>query len=239
VTALLEAERLTCGYGDTAVVRDLDFHVDRGEILAVLGPNGAGKTTVLLTLAGLLRSMSGTIRLDGELLEPGRGPRTVRRGVIAVPDDRSLFTQLTVAENLKLADRKGAMTIDHVLDLFPPLRPRLGAKAGLLSGGEQQMLALGRAIVQSPKVLLIDEMSMGLAPLVVESILPVLRTVCADTGAAVILVEQHLQVAMKVAARFFVLVHGEVTYAGTTTDFLAHRDNIEAAYLGITPQSSR
>jgi branched-chain amino acid transport system ATP-binding protein len=214
------------------VLRPLDLTVAHGTVLAVLGPNGAGKTTLLNTLAGLLPSIGGEVLLDGHPL-PASRPRTANRsGLVLVPDDRALFTTLTVRENLVLARRSGGPAIDDVLDLFPALTERLGVHAGALSGGEQQMLAVARGLVQRPKVLLIDEMSMGLAPVIVEDLLPVVRRIVDETGAVVVLVEQHVQLALEVADEAIVLVHGDVTLRGAATELAADRRRLEAAYLG-------
>jgi branched-chain amino acid transport system ATP-binding protein len=228
----LECDQLCAGYGKLVVVRDLSLSVARGEVLAVLGPNGAGKTTLLMTLAGFLTPASGTIRLDGIPLGAGSARRANRAGVVLVPDFRALFTELTPVQNLQLARHRGGRPVDEVLELFPALRRRARLRVGELSGGEQQMLALGRALIQAPKVLLIDEMSMGLAPVVVESLIPLVRTVADDTGAAVVLVEQHVQLALEVADKAAVLVHGDVVRAGDAASLRADSASLQAAYLG-------
>jgi len=228
----LRGEGLSIGYGDLTVGRAIDLTVRANEILAVLGPNGAGKTTLLLTLGGFLAPQEGTIRVDGTALRPGSARRANRAGVVLVPDSRALFTQLTTIENLRLGQRGGGPSVDEMLDLFPALATRAKLKAGMLSGGEQQMLALARALVQGPKVLLIDEMSMGLAPVVVESLMPVVRRVADETNAAVVLVEQHVRLALEVADQAMVLVHGDVTLTGPAPDLAADPGALEAAYLG-------
>jgi branched-chain amino acid transport system ATP-binding protein len=233
-TPLLACDRLTAGYGKLAVVRNVDLAVDHEQILAVLGPNGAGKTTLLLTIAGFLRPLAGGIRLDGTPCRPGSARRMNAAGVVLVPDSRALFTGLTTTENLVLAAKKGGPSIDEVLDLFPALRRRAKLRTGMLSGGEQQMLALARALVQGPRVLLLDEMSLGLAPVVVESLLPVVRDVADETGSAVILVEQHVHLALEVADAALVLVHGDVSLAGDADTVRADAEALEAAYLGVT-----
>lgn len=233
-TTALEARGLSAGYGPVAVVRDLDLDVARGSVLAVLGPNGSGKTTLMNTLAGLLPRVGGEVLVDGHALSSGRPAAANRAGVILVPDDRSLFTTLTVRENISIARKQGAQTLDDVLELFPALKPRLDVLAGSLSGGEQQMLAVARGLVQKPKVLLIDEMSMGLAPVIVEELLPVVRRIADDTGAVVVLVEQHVRLALEVADRAIVLVHGSVTLRGTAAELAADPASLEAAYLSDT-----
>src|SRR5699024_3377520 len=164
---VLETRGLGAGYGAISVIRSLDLSVEPGTVLGILGPNGAGKTTLMLTLAGRLRHQGGEVLLDGEALPSGRASVTNRAGVVLVPDDRALFTGLTVRQNIDIARRKGGMSWDEVGDMFPALADRANQRAGSLSGGEQQMLAVARGLVQQPKVLLIDEMSMGLAPVIV------------------------------------------------------------------------
>jgi branched-chain amino acid transport system ATP-binding protein len=229
----LEVRGLDAGHlAGRPVVRGLDLVVTPGEVVALLGPNGAGKTTVLLSLAGLLPALGGSVSVDGTALRSGQPRAAARAGLVLVPDDRALFTGLTVRENLSLAKRKGGVTEDQVLGYFPSLGKRLKVAAGKLSGGEQQMLAIGRALMQQPRVLLIDELSMGLAPVVVESLLPVVRAVATDTGAAVVLVEQHVRLALGVADSAVVLAHGAVVLSGSAAELLADPARLEAAYLG-------
>lgn len=228
----LRCTDLSIGYGDLAVGRAIDLTVRSNEILAVLGPNGAGKTTLLLTIGGFLPPLGGAVAVDGTPLPAGSARRANRAGVVLVPDSRALFTQLTAIENLRLAARSGGPTVDEMLDLFPGLARRAKLKAGMLSGGEQQMLAVARALVQGPSVLLVDEMSMGLAPVVVESLMPVVRRVADESGAAVVLVEQHVRLALEVADQAVVLVHGDVTLSGPAGDLAADPAALEAAYLG-------
>jgi branched-chain amino acid transport system ATP-binding protein len=228
----LECRGLVAGHGSVAVLRPLDLSLEHGTVVAVLGPNGAGKSTLLNTLAGLLPRLGGEVLLDGKPMAK-RKPRAANRaGVVLVPDDRALFTALTVRENLVLARRSGGPTFDDAMDLFPALAERKNVTAGALSGGEQQMLAVARGLVQKPEVLLIDEMSMGLAPVIVEELLPVVRRIVDETSAVVVLVEQHVQLALEVADHAIVLVHGDVTLRGTATELAADRRRLEAAYLG-------
>jgi branched-chain amino acid transport system ATP-binding protein len=234
-SAGLECRGLSAGYERLVVVRELSLAVQRKEILAVLGPNGAGKTTLMLTLAGFLPPAGGTIMIDGTQVRGGSARRMNRSGVVLVPDFRALFTGLTPVQNLQLAARRGGPTTDEVLDLFPALRRRARLRTGDLSGGEQQMLAVGRALVQAPKVLLIDEMSMGLAPVVVESLMPLIRQVANESQASVILVEQHVQLALEIADRAAVLVHGDVVVSGAAADLRQDGRALEAAYLGSSP----
>jgi branched-chain amino acid transport system ATP-binding protein len=230
---VLDVVSLDAGYAQgRPVVRQLDLTVEAGEVVALLGPNGAGKTTVLMTLAGLLPALGGTVQVAGTPLPPGQPRRTARAGLVLVPDDRALFTGLSVRENLSLASRQHSADLDRVLAWFPALGKRLKLSAGQLSGGEQQMLAIGRALVQQPKVLLIDELSMGLAPVVVEALLPVIRQVSVETGAGIVLVEQHVRLALSIADRGVVLAHGAVVLEGPAAELLADPGRLESAYLG-------
>jgi len=231
VSALFEAKQLVGGYGKIVALRDLDLELRAGEVTAVLGPNGAGKTTLMMTLAGLLPRLSGEVLLDGQPLPSGKPNVANLAGVVLVPDSRALFTTLTVRENIQIACIKGQNMFDEVIDLFPALHNRLNIKAGSLSGGEQQMLAMARGIVQKPTVFLIDEMSMGLAPIIVERLLPVVRHI-ADSGAAVVLVEQHISLALEVADSAIVLVHGDVALRGSAAELRADPSRLEQAYLG-------
>jgi branched-chain amino acid transport system ATP-binding protein len=236
MTAVLECQNLIAGYSTGAVVRDVSFELSAGTVLAVLGPNGAGKTTLLLAVAGLLPRLGGELMIGGESLPSFRPSAANKLGVVLVPDDRALFTSLTVEENLRAASRRRPGnrrgSDDDVVDLFPALRDRWKVAAGSLSGGEQQMLAVARALVQQPRALLIDEMSMGLAPVIVEELLPVVRRVADETGAVVILVEQHVHLALEIADEAMVLTHGETVLAGSADDLAADVQKLEAAYLG-------
>lgn len=230
--AILEVHGLRAGYGSVTVLRDFDLSVPAGKVLAILGPNGAGKTTLLETIAGLLPRHAGSVRVDGELLPSGRPRAANTKGVVLVPGDRALFATLTVTENIRTATRKGGTSIDDALDLFPALTSRLKVRAGMLSGGEQQMLALARSVVQRPRVLLIDEMSMGLAPVIVENLLPIVRDIADQTGAVVVVVEQHVRLALEVADTALVLVHGETRLEGDASDLAVDSHRLEGAYLG-------
>jgi branched-chain amino acid transport system ATP-binding protein len=230
-THVLECKNLCLGYSGVPVVRDLTMHVDEGEVVALLGPNGAGKSTILSALAGLLPIISGTASYLGESI--ARPPHVLAsHGLILVPDDRGLFPDLTTRENLSLALRRGSMSMDEVVDAFPALKPRLKTKAGALSGGEQQMLAVGRALGRRPKLLMVDEMSMGLAPIIVEQLLPRVRALAERSRTAVILVEQHVEMVLDQSDRGYVLMHGEIRMEGPAKDLLANRDVMAAVYLG-------
>ncbi len=231
MTRLLDLRDLDAGYERVAVVRGLTMHVDAGEIVALLGPNGAGKTTTLATISGLLPVLGGTLEVLGRAPDPRRPQRVARRGVAHVPEDRALFKDLSVRENLRLGTRSSD-ALGRVLGYFPELERLLDRKAGLLSGGEQQMLALGRALASAPRLLMVDEMSLGLAPVIVERILPVLRRVVADTGAGVLLVEQHVHMALEVADRAVLLNHGEFVLEGAAADLRDRPDVLAASYLG-------
>jgi branched-chain amino acid transport system ATP-binding protein len=231
---LLDARDLAAGYDDVAVVRGLNMHVNAGEVVALLGPNGAGKTTTLMAVSGMVQILGGSIDVVGEAVPKLRRAHLVaRRGVIHVPENRGVLHQLTVRENLSLAKTRGRPDIDRAISYFPALGPLLDRKGGLLSGGEQQMLALGRAIIAEPKLLLVDEMSLGLAPVIYEQLMPIVRTIASETGAGVVLVEQHVDLALGVADRGYVLNHGDVVMEGASADLLADRELLDASYLGL------
>jgi branched-chain amino acid transport system ATP-binding protein len=229
---MFECRGVTAGYGPATIVRSFDLATAAGSVVAILGPNGAGKTTLLNTLAGLLPTQEGTVSIAGQVLKSGRPAAASRAGLVLVPDDRALFTTLSVLDNLKVARGKHATTVDHAFDLFPVLASRRKLTAGNLSGGEQQMLAVARALMQEPRVLLVDEMSMGLAPVIVESLLPMVRNIASETNAVVILVEQHVGLALEVADRAIILAHGQVSIDRPAVDLRADRILVEEAYLG-------
>jgi len=232
---VLRLSGLDAGYENVPVVRGLDLEVSKGEVVALLGPNGAGKTTTLRTISGLLPIIAGEVEVLGAPTDSRRPHRVARRGVAHVAEDRSLFPGLSVKENLRLApglkrrDRPTAYA--RATDVFPALGPLMNRKAGLLSGGEQQMLAVARAIVTNPDLLLVDEMSLGLAPVIVEEMLPVVRRVAEELDAAVIVVEQHIHLALELADRAIVMANGRVVLDGDAAELRADPSRIEASYL--------
>ncbi|OJF14396.1 ABC transporter ATP-binding protein [Couchioplanes caeruleus] len=234
MSALLQIERLTAGYGAAPVLHDVDLTVATGSITAVLGANGAGKTTLLRALSGLLPAARGRVLLDGRDLRGVRVEEMVRRGVAHVPEGRGVVTELTVDENLRLgglwrkdrADAKRAL--DEVYELFEPLARRRGSPGHQLSGGERQLLALGRALVGRPRLLLLDEPSLGLAPKITAQILRLLRTLRDRSGLTVLLVEQNVRGALAIADEAVVLALGRVVSRGTSVD-----DELRHAYLGF------
>jgi len=229
----LDVRNLTSGYDGVPVVRNVSLHVDSGEMVALLGPNGAGKTTILSTIAGLLKPISGEIEVLGQPTMNAAPHALVKRGLGLLPEDRGIFFQLTVAENLRLNDRsRGKITTDQIFEYFPALKPLVRRKSGLLSGGEQQMLALGCKLLADPKVLMVDEMSMGLAPIIFNRLLPILSTIASTSGVGVLLVEQHIHAALRSADRAYILSHGEVVMSGSTEELRSNQELLEASYLG-------
>jgi branched-chain amino acid transport system ATP-binding protein len=232
VTSLLRVEGLVAGYDDdVAIVRDLDLEVGAGELVALLGPNGAGKTTTILTLAGELRPYAGTIDCLGLDAKAPLHQRA-RAGLALVTDERAVFTRMTVTDNI----RAFRTTPEAVLEIFPELEVHLGRSVALLSGGQQQMLALGLALSRGPAVILVDELSMGLAPMVVDRLFAALRS-AADRGAGVLLVEQHVHKAMSIADRVYIMDRGRIALSGTSTELRDRVDEIQSSYLATSTSS--
>ncbi|MBS1843702.1 MAG: ABC transporter ATP-binding protein [Actinobacteria bacterium] len=229
----LEITGLDAGYFGQPVVRDLNLQVGAGEVVALLGANGAGKTTTLETIAGLYAPIAGTIAMDGSEIGGRATHKLAREGVSLVPESRALFNGLTVREHLQLARTGGNdLPTDAVLEMLPELEKCLARKAGVLSGGEQQMLAVGRALVGRPHLLLVDEMSLGLAPIIVERLLPILRRVATEMGTGVLFVEQHVPLALQVADKAYVLSHGRLVLEGMAQRLRGESELLRASYLG-------
>jgi branched-chain amino acid transport system ATP-binding protein len=230
---MLEVSGLSAGYGRVEVLREVDLTVGDGEIVALVGSNGAGKTTLLRALSGLIPTTGGDARFDGASVTGVAANRIVARGIAHVPEGRHLFAGLTVKENLMagaFAGRDGP-GLDRALELFPHLRDRLGQVAGSMSGGEQQMCAIARGLMSAPKLLMIDELSLGLAPKLVEEILERLGEL-AGQGTALLIVEQDVDAALRIAGRGYVLETGEVVSSGESAELLDD-PRVREAYLGI------
>ena len=235
--ALLEVADLFAGYGAENVLRGVSFSVERGGITAILGANGAGKTTLLRAISGLLRRR-GSIRFDGRPIEKSATEDIARLGVAHVPDGRGTFLDLTTEENLRIGayTRKGrgavAQDMERMFNYFPRLKERRRQQAGTLSGGEQQMLAVSRALMLRPRLLLLDEPSFGLAPMVVQDIFRIMRGINADEGVSVLLVEQNASLALQLADRAYVLETGQVVISGPAAEVRSN-ENVRRAYLGF------
>jgi branched-chain amino acid transport system ATP-binding protein len=233
---LLEVRGLAVSYGHIEAVKGIDFEILSGEIRTLVGANGAGKSTTLLALSGLVKPQAGSVRFDGEDITGMSPHRIVERGLVQVAEGRAILTRLTVRENLELGAYrrrdKGAVAgdLERVLALFPRLGERIDGLAGNLSGGEQQMLAIGRALLARPRLLLLDEPSMGLAPLVVQDIFRTLRRIHAE-GQAIFLVEQNVRQALKVASHGYVIENGQIAVHGPSAALLDD-PRVLAAYLG-------
>ena len=222
----IEARSISAGYGPQPVIHDVCIEVRPGEVIALLGSNGAGKTTTLLTLAGELPVLSGNVMIDG-IVAKGPLHKRARNGLTFVTEEKSVFMGLSTRDNLRVA----GVDMDEALTLFPELERRLNVRGGLLSGGEQQMLTLARALARKPRVLLADELSMGLAPLVVKRLLEAVRAAADQRGTAVLLVEQHVRKALRYADRAYVMRRGRIELSGTATELRSRINEIEDHYL--------
>ena len=236
MTALLEVRNLTVAYGNITAVKDLSIDVHEGEIVTLIGSNGAGKSTTLRTISGILKAKTGTITFNGERIDHLEGHETVAKGICQSPEGRRIFGGLTVDENLELGaflrnDKAGiAADREMALEMFPRLRERLTQKAGTMSGGEQQMLAVARALMGKPRLLILDEPSMGLAPVLVDLIFETIEKIN-QQGITILLVEQNALAALRVAQRAYVLESGSIKLAGPAAD-LASNPEVAKAYLG-------
>ncbi len=232
---LLNVEDMNVYYGSIHAIQGVSFHVDKGEIVTLIGANGAGKSTTLNTVSGLLRSKTGAITFRGENISNVAPHAVVRKGIVQVPEGRRIFAKLTVEENLEMGAytrtaKELADTITDVFDRFPRLKERRRQVAGTLSGGEQQMLAIGRALLASPALLMLDEPSMGLAPILVEQVFSIIREIH-RSGVTILLVEQNARMALSIADRGYVLETGRVVLTGPGKELLAN-DSVRKAYLG-------
>ena len=231
---MLKVENINVYYGNIHAIKDISFEVNDGEVVALIGANGAGKSTTLKTISGILPARTGSISFLGETLDHVPAHKRVAKGLSHVPEGRRIFLQMTVLENLQM----GAFTskedvkadLENVFERFPRLRERKNQIGGTLSGGEQQMLAMGRALMSHPKLLMLDEPSMGLAPILVEQIFDIIRELH-KAGTTILLVEQNAEMALRIADRAYVLESGRITVSGTGAE-LAASDEIKKAYLG-------
>lgn len=224
---VLEAQDLCVGYGPIPVLREVNISVAAGQVVALLGPNGAGKTTALLAMSGILKPISGRILFDGNRTNSPLHKRA-RRGMAFVTEERSVFKSLSVRDNL----RAGRCDLQVALELFPELAGRFEVRGGLLSGGEQQMLTLGRALARRPKLLLADELSLGLSPLISQRLLGAVRAAADKQGTAVLLVEQQIRRALRIADYVYVLNRGAVVLEGTGPEMRDRVSDVQSAYLG-------
>ncbi|MCX7966246.1 MAG: ABC transporter ATP-binding protein [Syntrophorhabdaceae bacterium] len=235
---LLRVDNVTVKYGNIPALRGVSLYIDRGEMISVIGANGAGKTTLLKTISGLLKPVQGNIRFGSLNIENLRPDRVVKKGIVMVPEGRKIFPDLTVKENLEL----GAYTIkdrtikkelfELVLSTFPRLKERLKQHGGTLSGGEQQMLAMGRALMGNPKLLLLDEPSMGLSPIFTREIFSLIELVRKEKNISIIIVEQNAHMALEHSQRTYILENGEIIMEGFSSD-LKHNQRVIEAYLGV------
>ncbi|RLE12415.1 MAG: ABC transporter ATP-binding protein [Actinobacteria bacterium] len=235
-TPVLEFRGVNIHYGPVHVLKDIDLAINAGELVCLLGGNASGKTTTLKTILGMVRPSSGEVLMDGEIVTTDTTAEIVSRGVTMVPENRRLFKRMTVRENLEIGaylrtDRDSLdADMDHIFEMFPRVKERINQKAGTLSGGEQQMVAVGRALMAKPKVLLMDEPSMGLAPVLVQQNFEIIEQIN-DDGVTVFMVEQNANMALSIADRGYVLLTGSIVLADTAANLLANED-LRKAYLG-------
>ncbi len=243
MTRFLDLQGINAAYGDIQTLWDVSLHVDEGEVVALIGPNGAGKTTLMRLIAGLHKPLSGTVQLAGAPLQTLSAYEIVAQGVILVPEGRRLFGGMTVLDNLELgayvrrAREARFETLKRVFELFPVLAERQKQRANTMSGGQQQMLAIGRAVMGLPRLLMLDEPSLGLAPLLVESIFRIIKQMNGQ-GVTIFLVEQNARKALELADRAYILEQGRVVGTGSGRELL-HNDEVRQAYLGFGPAARK
>ena len=230
-TTALSLKGITSGYGTTTIVRNIDLNIEAGSVTALLGPNGAGKSTLLKTMSGLIRPMSGSVMIDGHDVSSLAPNKRANLGLCHIPEGRGIFPSMTVKENLELQAKPGeqSIAIEKGIAAFPILGERLMQRAGTLSGGQQQMLSMARAYTQNPRVILVDEGSLGLAPIVVDEIFSFLAGVAA-AGAALLIVDQFVARALALATSAYVMTRGEIVFAGTSAEL--QRSDVFERYLG-------
>lgn len=235
---MLKLENVQSGYGNKLAIKNVSLTIDEGEIITLIGANGAGKSTTLMTICGVVGCRGGSISLNGERIEKLSPDAIVKMGICQVPEGRHIFPELTVKENLDMGaflrnDKEGIKRdMDYVYSLFPILAERKNQDGGNLSGGEQQMLAMSRALMARPKLLLLDEPSMGLAPLVIKQIFEIIKQINEESKTTIFLVEQNANQALHVANRAYVMENGSITMQGSAKELLANED-VQTAYLGI------
>lgn len=235
---MLKLENVQAGYGNILAIKDISLEIDEGEIVTLIGANGAGKSTTLMTISGVVRCRGGRITLNGKEIHGLAPDEIVKHRVCQVPEGRHIFPMLTVRENLDMGafmrrdKAKIKEDIDYVYSLFPILKERRNQDGGTLSGGEQQMLAMSRALMARPEVLLLDEPSMGLAPLIIKQIFQIIKKINSESNTTIFLVEQNANQALHIADRGYVIENGVITISGAAKDLLANQD-IQKAYLGI------
>ena len=236
MSRLLDIKNLYSGYGAVEVLRGIDLHVDEGEIVALLGSNGAGKSTLNNVMCGIYRAWAGSVAFDGQSLTNSHYRDVVKSGLIQVPEGRKIFPNLSVLENLGLGSftrgrARRAQNLERVFGIFPRLKERTTQLAGTMSGGEQQMLAIGRGLMAEPRLLILDEPSLGLSPLLVEELFTLIGQLNRD-GLAILLVEQNVGQSLEIAARAYVMENGAVRFSGSSAELLAS-DALRRAYLGV------